>query len=256
MVGRVSSLRARLRHGPALVGTFLKLPGTDALRTVAGAGFDLVIVDLEHSQLSEAQARELVAAADMLGIPSSVRIPEHDRGAVNRLLEAGADAIQLSSVRSVAEVDALVSATRYPPGGGRSISLAHAAAGYGRDRLADHLGRQADEPPLVIAQIEGMRADDPLDAIAAAGADVIFLGATDLLVDAGLDAAAAGARGDEILAAAEARGVARGSFAATGARARELAARGVTYIALGSDLAMLAGAADAALAAAREATDA
>ena len=112
MVGRVSSLRARLRRGPALIGTFLKVPGTDALRTVAGAGFDLVIVDLEHSQLSEAQARELVAAADMLGVPSSVRIPEHDRGAVNRFLEAGADAIQLSSVRSAAQVEALMSDTR------------------------------------------------------------------------------------------------------------------------------------------------
>ena len=255
MVGRVSSLRTRLRHGPALVGTFMKLPGTDALRTVAGARFDLVIVDLEHSQLSEGQARELVAAADMLGIPSSVRIPEHDRGTVNRLLEAGADAIQLSSVRSAAQVEALVSDTRYAPGGGRSISLAHAAAGYGRDRLADHLGRLADEPPLVIAQIEQVRTE-PLDAIVAAGADVIFLGSTDLLVDSGLAAAAATARGDEILAAAEARDVARGAFAATGAQARELAGRGVTYIALGSDLAMLAGAADAALAAAREATDA
>jgi 4-hydroxy-2-oxoheptanedioate aldolase len=256
MVGRVSSLRARLRHGPALVGTFLKLPGTDALRAVAGAGFDLVVVDLEHSQLSEGQARELVAAADMLGVPSSVRIPEHDRGAVNRLLEAGADAIQLSSVRSAAQVRALVSDTRYAPGGGRSISLAHAAAGYGRDGLAAHLGRLADEPPLVIAQVEQMRADDPPDAIATAGADVIFLGSTDLLVDAGLDADAATARGDEILAAAEARGVARGSFAATGVQARELAARGVTYIALGSDLAMLTAAADAAAASARDAADA
>jgi 4-hydroxy-2-oxoheptanedioate aldolase len=256
MVGRVSSLRARLRHGPALVGTFMKLPGTDALRTVAGAGFDLVIVDLEHSQLSESQARELVAAADMLGIPSAVRIPEHDRGTVNRLLEAGADAIQLSSVRSAAQVGALVADTRYAPGGGRSISLAHAAAGYGRDRLADHLGRLADEPPLVIAQVEQMRGDDPPDGIAAAGADVIFLGSTDLLVDAGLDAAAATARGDEVLAAAAAHGVARGSFAATGAQTRELAARGLTYLALGSDLAMLAGAADAALASAREPADA
>jgi|GraSoiStandDraft_45_1057281.scaffolds.fasta_scaffold204533_2 4-hydroxy-2-oxoheptanedioate aldolase len=255
MVGRVSSLRARLRRGPALIGTFLKVPGTDALRTVAGAGFDLVIVDLEHSQLSEAQARELVAAADMLGVPSSVRIPEHDRGAVNRFLEAGADAIQLSSVRSAAQVEALMSDTRYSPGGGRSISLAHAAAGYGRRGLADHLGRMADEPPLVIAQVEQMATEAPA-AIAAAGADVIFLGSTDLLVDAGLDAVAAKGRGDEILAAAEARGVARGSFAATGEQARELAARGVTYIALGSDLAMLAGAADAAVASAREPTGA
>jgi 4-hydroxy-2-oxoheptanedioate aldolase len=256
MVGRVSSLRTRLRHGPALVGTFLKLPGAEALRSVAGAGFDLVIVDLEHSQLSEAQARALVAAADMLGIPASVRIPEHDRGAVNRLLEAGADAIQLSSVRSAAQVRALVCDTRYAPAGGRSISLAHAAARYGRDGLADHVGRLADEPPLVIAQLEQMRTDDPPGAIAAAGADVVFLGSTDLLVDAGLDAVAASARGDEILAAAEAAGVARGAFAATGAQARELAGRGVTYVALGSDLALLAGAADAALAAARETIDA
>jgi 4-hydroxy-2-oxoheptanedioate aldolase len=256
MVGRVSSLRTRLRRGPALVGTFVKLPGADALGAVAGADFDLVIVDHEHSQLSESQARDLVAAAATLGIPAAVRIPEHDRGAVNRLLEAGASAIQLSSVHSADQIRALVADTRYPPEGARSISLAHAAAGFGRLSLADHLERCSADPPLVIAQVEHMRAGDDVATLAAAGADVIFVGSTDLLVDAGLDAAAAAERTADIFAAAAACGVARGCFAATGARARELAADGITYLALSSDLAMLAGAADATAASAAKGPDA
>jgi 4-hydroxy-2-oxoheptanedioate aldolase len=233
--------------GPALLGTFLKLPGRDAVSAVAGAGFDFAIVDLEHSQLSEGQARELVSVAALLGVPPAVRIPEHDRGAVNRLLEAGAAAIQLSSVQRAAEIRALVSDTRHAPHGRRSISLAQPAARYGRVPLADHVAALAADPPLVVAQVEHMRTADGLDELAAAGADVIFVGPTDLLVDAALDAAAAAARAAEVLAAAKARGVARGCFAATPGRAEELRRDGVAYIALGSDLAMLAAAADAAV---------
>jgi 4-hydroxy-2-oxoheptanedioate aldolase len=247
MVGRVSSLRARLTAGPALVGTFLKLPGRDAVAAVASAGFDFVIVDLEHSQLSEAEGRELVSIAALRGVPAAVRIPEHDRGAVNRLLEAGADAIQLSSVRSAAEIAAVVADSRHAPAGRRSISLAQPSARYGRVPLADHVERLAEDPPLVVAQIENVETDDDLDTIAAAGADVLFVGPTDLLLDAGLDATVAARRTREVFAAAAAHGVARGCFAPAAARARELARDGVTYVALGSDLALLAAAADAAV---------
>jgi 4-hydroxy-2-oxoheptanedioate aldolase len=253
MVERVSSLRARVSAGPAAVGTFVKLPGRDALAAVAGAGFDFVIVDVEHSQLSEAEARELVSVAGLLGVPAAVRIPEHDRGAVNRLLEAGAAAIQLSSVRSAAEIRALVSDTRHAPHGRRSISLAQPAARHGRVALADHLAALAADPPLVVAQIENMQTADGLDELAAAGADVIFVGPTDLLVDAGLDAAAAEGRAAQVFSAAAAAGVARGCFAATAARAEQLRRDGIAYIALGSDLALLAAAADAAVGALAEA---
>lgn len=212
-------------------GLFLKLASTEVVDVVARAGWDFAVVDLEHSQLSEGDARALVRHAAAIGLPALVRIPEVDRGAVNRLLEAGAAGIQLSTVRRVAQVAALRSATRYAPTGTRSVSLSHPQAGYGATALADYLAEQAARPPLVVAQIETAETDDPLDDIMAARPDVAFVGVTDLTVDAGLDAARVTARVEQVAAAAERAGVALGAFGLDDPR--------VVYDLASSDLALL-----------------
>jgi 4-hydroxy-2-oxoheptanedioate aldolase len=194
-----------------LVGTFLKLPALESV-DVCAASLDFCVVDHEHSQLAEADVLRLVRHARAIGFPAVVRIPEVERGLINRLLEAGAAGIQLSSVRRVAEVHALRDATRYAPGGTRSISLAHPAARYGAVPLRDYV---QDAPrPLLVIQLETRETDDPLPEICGAGADVVFLGLTDLLVDCGLDEEASRTRADEIADAAAAAGVVLGGFGA------------------------------------------
>jgi len=118
------------------VGTFVKLPALESV-DICAASLDFCVVDYEHSQLSEAAVLRLVRHAAAIGFAAVVRIPEVDRGLVNRLLEAGAAGIQLSSVRRVAEVEAIASAAAYAPDGSRSISLAHPRAGYGAVPLRD-----------------------------------------------------------------------------------------------------------------------
>ena len=206
----LSSLRERLREG-RLVGTFVKLPALESIDLCAAA-LDFCVVDLEHSQLGEEEARRLVRHAAALGFPAVVRIPGVDRGLVNRLLEAGAAGLQLSTVRRAAEVRALRAAAAYAPAGSRSISLAHPGAAYGGTSLREYLA--GVEPPLLVIQVETRTTEDPLDEICAAGADVVFLGLTDVLADCDLDDQAARARADEIAAAAEAAGVALGGFGA------------------------------------------
>src|SRR4051794_41804297 len=93
----MSSLR-RLLGERRLVGAFVKLPALESVE-IAAAELDFAVVDLEHSQLSEGEALRLVNHARALGMPAVVRIPEVDRGLVNRLLEAGAAGPQLSPLR-------------------------------------------------------------------------------------------------------------------------------------------------------------
>jgi 4-hydroxy-2-oxoheptanedioate aldolase len=225
-------LRERLVSG-RIVGTFVKLPATEAIDIAADAGFDFVIVDLEHSQLSDDAASRLVRHASVAGFPAVVRIPDCDRGAINRLLEAGADGVQLSSVHSVHEVRDLVAATRYPPHGERSISLAHAAAGYGRVPLREAV---AAAPPLLVGQFETAQTEDPLERIMAAGLDVAFVGITDLTVNMAFDQTRVETRIQEVKDAAIAAGVSIGMFLPAGASDVSADFR---YLALSSDLAML-----------------
>ncbi|MGN6377590.1 MAG: HpcH/HpaI aldolase family protein [Gaiellales bacterium] len=247
-------LRERLLGGETLIGTFLKLPGPDAAEVLAGAGFDFVIVDREHSQLSDSEARATLRALRGLGMPALVRVPTLDRGEINRLLEAGAEGIQLSTTRSAAHTRGLLQATRYPPGGARSISLAHSRAGYGELGLADYLSASdTDQAPLAVVQLETATTDDPPADILAAGADVAFIGTTDLLVDVELDTAEADRRAAGIAAAADRAGVPWGGFAADAEAGARLAGQGARYIVVSSDLALLRSACSAAASAGREA---
>jgi 4-hydroxy-2-oxoheptanedioate aldolase len=228
-------LRAELARG-RVVGTFVKLPAPEVIDIVAAAGFGFAIIDLEHSQLADADALRLARHAAAIGLPALVRLPECDSGLVNRCLEAGAAGVQLSSVRSVASVRALVESTRYAPAGRRSVSLAHPMGGYGRLPLRDLV---AQPHPLLVGQIEHAEADDPLPDILAAGLDVAFLGLTDLTVDVAFDDQRLQARVDELERASNAADVALGAYAPDLAAAPASA----RYVAVSSDLALLAAAA-------------
>ncbi|MGH8862060.1 MAG: HpcH/HpaI aldolase family protein, partial [Jatrophihabitantaceae bacterium] len=176
-------LRAALAAGRRVTGTFVKLASPDVLDVVHAAGFDCAVVDLEHSSLSESEALALVRYASALGLPALVRVPRVDAALVNRLLENGAAGIQLSMLRTVAQAGELRAATRYAPSGTRSLSLAHHAAGFGATGLAAYLQAEADDPPLLVGQIETAGTDDLADLLP--GLDVCFIGTTDLSVDLG-----------------------------------------------------------------------
>ena len=239
------ALRKLLKAQP-VIGTFIKLGSLETIDIAHGAGFDFVLIDMEHSQLGPSSALRLVRHAFAVGVPPVARVPAVDGGLINQLLEAGAAGIQLSDVRRVDQVNELKAATRYPPAGRRSVSLAQPAAGYGSFPL--HQVVEA-APPLLIGQIEAAETEDPLDAILEAGLDVAFIGAVDLLVELGLDKEALAARVDEIRKAASAARVTLGAYASSASEIPE----GARYVALSSDLALLQAASKSTLAETRAA---
>ena len=250
-----SRLRERLRTGAPIVGTFVKLAALEAIDIVAAAGFDVVVIDGEHAQLDQAASAALVRHAAALGLPAVVRVPALDAGYVNRLLEAGAAGIQLSSLRSRAERDALVAATRYPPDGTRSVSLAHPGADYGAMPLVAYLERQKGGP-LLVGQIETATTTDPL-ADLLPGLDVAFIGTTDLSVDLGRpgmhEDERVRARVLEIAAAAERAAVPLGAWVVNADALATLRGTTLRYVVVGSDLQLLRAGVANALAAARRA---
>jgi len=222
----------------------------------SSAGLDVMVVDGEHAQLDQSECLALVRHAAALGLPSIVRIPAVDAGYINRLLEAGAAGIQLSSLRARSERDALIAATRYPPEGTRSVSLAHPAADYGAVPLGAYLEKSRGGP-LLVGQIETATTIDPLDELLP-GLDVAFIGTTDLSVDLGrpgaLDDERVRARMREIAGAAERAGVALGAwFANAEALAAALAGMRLRYVIVGSDLQLLRAGVASAVAATRRA---
>ncbi len=233
-------LRTTLRRGTAR-GTFLKLAVPESLAVLRRSGLDFVVVDLEHSMLSESQAVELLRAAVGCGLPALVRIPQVDAGLVNRLLEAGAAGIQLSMLSTTAQRADLVAATRFAPAGRRSISLANPAAGFGAVPPHQYVALDAVDPPILVGQIETVSTDDLHGVLA--GLDVCFVGTTDLSVDLGDDGGPDRlvAAVERIRRAAASSGVVFGGWAASPAAVDDVGLTDARYLILSSDLQLLMG---------------
>jgi len=246
-------LRAALADGPRVHGTFVKLPAPDVVELCGLAGFDFVVVDLEHSALTEADAIGLVRHAERCGLPALVRLPAVDGPLICRLLENGAAGFQLSMLSDPAQAWALVQATRFAPDGDRSVSLANRAAGFGlpgSGGLAAFLAAERADPPLLVGQIEtpwwrdgGTSWDEVI-----ADLDVVFVGGTDLAVSLGAEPGGEALRAAvaEIEDAARRHGIAFGGWAPSEAAAQAAGLGSARYLVTGSDLQILAAGLNAA----------
>jgi 4-hydroxy-2-oxoheptanedioate aldolase len=206
---------------------------------------------MEHSSLSAADAEGIVRACDCHDVPVIARIPATGLSLCGQLLDAGVTGIQVSDVSSAADAHAARAAAHYPPLGERSLSLSTRAARFGSVRATSHIAASLAQTVLV-GQIESAQGVAALDEIIATGVfDALFFGPADMSVSlrqagqadhpavlAALDAAA-----DVITG----HGLALGIFCATAGQATRWAKRGLTLLAIGSDLSMLTAAAGSVL---------
>ncbi len=243
MTSSAAQLRTKLLQR-ATFGTFIKLGRREAIEIVAAAGLDFAICDLEHSQISEAEAAVMILAGHACGLPVIVRIADFTPGLVNRLLEAGAAGIQIPQVETREQAASARRACKYPPDGTRSLSLAQPAAGYGSEPLVDYI-RRSNEETLLIGQLESKQLQHPISGIISE-LDVVFIGTLDLTLDMGVpgktDDPDVQQRLREIEKAAATAKVPLGIYADTPARAAQAADAGYRLIALSSDLGALSGA--------------
>src|SRR4029079_17799351 len=172
-----------IRGGRPQIGLWASLCSNLAAEVIAGAGFDWILVDTEHSPnelplvFSQLQALVGGTAAPV------VRPAWNDMVLMKRLLDIGVQNFLVPYVQTPEEARAAVAATRYPPQGIRGVAVSHRANRYGR--LKDYFKR-ANEEICVIVQIETRVALQNLEAIAAVdGVDALFIGPSDLAAASG-----------------------------------------------------------------------
>lgn len=237
-------LRNALAKGP-VYGTFLKLPRPEIVDMLALAGFDFVICDMEHGQITELEARAVLHACRAAGVAAVVRLPDPEQGVVNRLLEAGAVGIQVPRHRNGTQARRVRAMLLYPPDGVRSVGNAHPLAGYGTVPATEYLPA-SNARVVLVGQFETRDVHQPIDR-ALDGLDVAFIGSMDLSVDFGapgkFDHPRVVQRVQAVEEAAKKAGVAMGGVAGSPEQAKALAASGYRYVAISSDTTMfLAGA--------------
>ena len=170
-----------------------------------------------------------------------VRPAWNDLVLIKRYLDIGARTLLLPYVQNVEEAKRAVAATRYPPLGVRGVSGCTRANRYGRTK--DYFQRVHEET-CVLVQVETQAAMQEIEAIAAVdGVDGVFIGPNDLAADMGYlgnwqhpeDWRVMEQAAQRITNAGKAPGILVGQ--AEGQRCLDL---GYLFVAVGSDLVMLA----------------
>jgi len=176
----MTDLRTRIRAGETLIGVFSDLASPLAAELCGQAGFDWIILDLEHGAATEADLLALLYAAGTTPMTALVRPQSAERLRVGRALDLGAAGIMLPQLQSIDQVREAVAYLRYPPIGQRGVALRTRGAGMGALGHADVAG-VVNERIVGIVQIESPGAVKDADAIAALDeVDVLFVGPADL----------------------------------------------------------------------------
>lgn len=161
-----------------MLAGWMALPSTVIAEIIARAGFDAVVVDLEHSAIELSQTEALFQAIEGGGSSPMARLSHNDEVQIKRVLDLGAHGIIVPMVKSAVEARRAVEAAKYPPLGFRSTGI-YRAQNYGEGFKEYRFN--ADNEVVIILQIEHKDAVENIEGIVAVpGIDGLMIGPYDL----------------------------------------------------------------------------
>jgi len=237
-------LKQRLKEAEPLFGLWLSLGSDAAAEALAHAGFDWLLIDMEHAPNDSGDVASQLRAIAAAHLPTEpvVRLPACEGWLVKRVMDAGARTLMFPNIESAEEAAHAVQLTQYPSAeavnGLRGVAGMVRAAAYGMRR--DYV-QTANAQVATIVQIESARGLDEVEKIAATpGVDCLFVGPADLAASLGHlgdskheEVQAAMAR---IVSAADKAGIAAGIFSMDAASARQHRDAGFRFVALAADV--------------------
>jgi 4-hydroxy-2-oxoheptanedioate aldolase len=238
-----NAFKQALAAGRRQLGLWLALDSPTATEILAGAGFEWMLLDLEHNCIDTASVVHHLRAARGGTAELVVRVPiSGDVALFKRLLDAGVRSFMVPMVQSAEQAREIVAATRYPPHGIRGIAGNSRASHY--SRIPDYFN-QCGEQHCIIAQLESIQAVDSIQSIGAVdGIDGLFIGPNDLAGSMGLIGKTSSpevkSKIVQALQAIKATGKAAGILNFAPAEAQQLFRDGFSFIAVGGDAAILA----------------
>jgi 4-hydroxy-2-oxoheptanedioate aldolase len=236
-----------LKAGTAQIGLWSSLSSAYSVEIIAGAGFDWILLDMEHSPNDLESLLSQLQAAAPYPSHAAVRVPWNDMVTIKRVLDAGAQTLLIPYVQTAEEAKQAVANTRYPPAGVRGVAGTTRASRFGRVK---NYARRAHEETCVLVQLETQPALAEIEKVAAIdGVDGIFIGPADLHASMGYTGETANPAVMPIIEDAIRRirkaGKAPGYLSPVEADAKRMLSAGALFVAVGADVGLLARGAEA-----------
>jgi 2-dehydro-3-deoxyglucarate aldolase len=171
-------LKEKLRRQEVTIGSWVTLGHTSIAEIMAKAGFEWLVVDMEHSVITLNIAQQLIQVIEGCDVVPLVRVGENNPNMIKRVMDAGAYGVIVPMINTKEQAEAAVKAVKYPPLGTRGVGLAR-AQGYG-DKF-DEYAATVNAESIVIAQVEHIDAVNNLESILSVeGIDGCIIGPYDL----------------------------------------------------------------------------
>lgn len=237
-------------HGAdrALLGIWVCSGSALNAEICAGAGFDWLFIDAEHSPNDLSSILAQLQAVRSYPVVPVVRPPFNDTVLIKQYLDLGVQSLIIPMVHTAEDARNAVAACHYPPHGVRGVGSALARSARW-NRIDGYLQR-ASETLTLMVQIESAEAVENVEQIVGTeGVDGIFIGPSDLAASMGV----IGQQGhpDVVQAVTTSinAGLAAGKFVGVNAFDKSTAQRyidaGAHYVGVGADVALLARASEA-----------
>jgi 2-keto-3-deoxy-L-rhamnonate aldolase RhmA len=235
-------VKALLKAGKPAIGAAMILPSPPAAEILAQAGFDWLMIDLEHTALNLETVHRMIQATQGTETVPIVRIAWNLHWLAKPVLDMGVMGVIMPQVSSKQEAVDAVQALRYPPEGVRGMGPGFAALRWGLS-IPEYL-KIANNEIMAILLIEHIEAVNRIDEILTVpGIDLIFVGPGDLSASMGLLGQATHTRVEEaiqkVLAATKKAKVPAGITAFTPDDANRRIQQGFQFIFVGSDTGFL-----------------
>jgi 4-hydroxy-2-oxoheptanedioate aldolase len=175
-----------VEQGVKPLGTFVMSNDPTSSAIVSSAGYDFVIIDREHGMIDLASAVNHIRAVEMGGAIPFIRVLESTPTTIQQALDAGAHGVVVPKAEDAVEMERLVRASRYTPGG-RGKCPTTPGAGFNRADWEVRAARH-NENVVLMPLIETSAGVENAAKIAAIeGIDYLLFGPADLSQDLGLD---------------------------------------------------------------------
>ncbi len=172
------NLKQKLKNNELTLGSWVTIGHPAIIDIMASAGFEWLVVDMEHTSIDLTMAHNLIATIQANGMKALVRVSKNEEVIIKRILDMGADGIVVPMVKSREDALEAIDYAKYPPVGKRGVGLFRAQK-YGLG--FDEYKKWVNEELVIIAQIEHYEAVENIEEIITTeGIDGVIIGPYDL----------------------------------------------------------------------------
>ena len=176
-----NAIKSKFAVGEIAFGCSIMIPSPQMVEMVGHAGFDWVLIDMEHGTITLETAELMIMAAESVGLTPIVRPPSNSSADITSAMDRGAAGVQVPHVNTVEDARRAVAAVKFGPGDCRGLAAGTRPDRYGLAEAMPDFVERSNAESLVCIQLEHRSAIENVDALLGVEeVDVFFIGPSDL----------------------------------------------------------------------------